>query len=168
MTSVDAIRDLLRHCQTMVETVMQDVSVEHANWLPPGTANSIGLTYLHLLNYQDHYVNAMSQGKQTIWVRDSWEGKLGHPDAMKMSREAAQERRIDPAAVRPYAEAVFVDTSTYLSDISEDELSREVQGYRGMVPVSTVLTRMAAFHTTSHLGEICALKGVQGLKGLPF
>ncbi|GIW12393.1 MAG: hypothetical protein KatS3mg061_3450 [Dehalococcoidia bacterium] len=31
-----------------------------------------------------------------------------------------------------------------------------------------LLGRFMAPHAAMHLGEICALKGIQGLKGLPF
>ncbi|GIW08783.1 MAG: hypothetical protein KatS3mg060_3588 [Dehalococcoidia bacterium] len=166
--ALTALTEVIRTANRMLLDATSDLTVEQANWLPPGTANSIGLTYAHIVNIQDRYLNTFILGQPTIWEREGWGERLGLPDAMRMSREAASDQKIDPAAFRAYAERVFAETNAYLDRVDEAELAREVQGYRGPIAVSLVLGRLMAFHAVSHLGEIAALRGVQGLKGLPF
>lgn len=166
--ALSALREAIRTANRMLLDATNDLTIEQANWLPPGTANTIGQTYAHIVNIQDRYLNTFILGQPTIWEREGWGERLGLPDAMRMSREVATQVRVDPSAFRAYAERVFDETSAYLDRVDAAELAREVQGYRGPIAVADVLARMMAFHASSHLGEIAALRGIQGLKGLPF
>ncbi len=72
-------------------------------------------------------------------------------------------------AFREYARAVYAATDAYVGGLSEAALERKVDtGFIGEQTVAFVLTNIAAWHVAEHGGEIAALKGVQGLKGLPF
>ena len=164
--ALSALREVIRTANRMVLDATSDLTVEQANWLPPGTANTIAQTYAHIVNIQDRYLNTFLHAQPTIWEREGWEERLGIPATMRMQREPGYQ--VDPAAFRPYAERVFAETNAYLDRVDAAELAREVQGYRGPLPVAEVLGRFMAFHAVSHLGEIAALRGLQGLKGLPF
>jgi hypothetical protein len=48
MGEIDFVRRETTLAWTWLETTVSDVTPEQANWLPPGTANSIGATYIHL------------------------------------------------------------------------------------------------------------------------
>jgi uncharacterized damage-inducible protein DinB len=69
--------------------------------------------------------------------------------------------------VREYAEAVRNATDEYLARLTDDELDRQVSFFGSESPVAGVLVRFVA-HTAGHAGEIAAVKGMQGLHGLPF
>ena len=56
-----------------------------------------------------------------------------------------------------------------MSSVAEEELSRDVLVKPlGQLPLVKVLDTTLLTHVFSHLGEIWALKGLQGLKGNPI
>ncbi len=166
MDIVDMLRNLVRTESTLLMNVMSDVTDEQAAWVPPGTANTIGATYAHVIRWQDNYLATIS-GQQNIWESGRWAEKLGMEGTTRMNREADEVPK-SLAAYREYAEAVFEATDSYLGALKAADLDREVQGYRGPIAVGELIPRSMLAHISRHLGEIAALKGVQGMKGLPF
>ncbi|MFN8534438.1 MAG: DinB family protein [Dehalococcoidia bacterium] len=166
--ALSSLTAVLRTANQTLLTVMDDLTIEQANWLPPGTANTIAQTYAHIVTSQDHYLNRFILAQDTIWTREGWADRLGLPEVLRMSRDAAAEMQLDPAAYRAYAEQVFAATEEYVATLTDAELTREVEGYRGPIAVVDVIGRLMTFHATTHLGEIAAIKGIQGLKGLLF
>lgn len=71
------------------------------------------------------------------------------------------------APVLEYAAAVHSATHDYLARLTEDELDRRVDFFGRENSVADVLTGFVS-HTACHAGEIAAVKGAQGLQGLPF
>lgn len=66
-----------------------------------------------------------------------------------------------------YRDAVRAATDRYLADLTADELDRQIDLMGSQRPVADALAIMVV-HIATHAGEIAALKGTQGLKGLPF
>ena len=58
--------------------------------------------------------------------------------------------------------------SPYLANLPDSELERKVQGVLGEYTLGWGIAILLCQHAAQHSGEIAALKGVQGLKGLPF
>jgi hypothetical protein len=70
---------------------------------------------------------------------------------------------------REYAKAVYAATDAYVASLGPADLERKVDtGFVGEQTVGYVLGNICVGHVAEHNGEIAALKGVQGLKGLPF
>jgi hypothetical protein len=56
-----------------------------------------------------------------------------------------------------------------VSGLTPADLEQKVDtGFVGMQTVGFILGNMCAWNVAEHNGEIGALKGAQGLKGLPF
>ena len=68
---------------------------------------------------------------------------------------------------RPVYPAVRAETDAYLAGLTPEELDRKVTTFMGELPVGAVLALFIG-HQAHHLGEVSALKGAQGVKGLPF
>ena len=66
-----------------------------------------------------------------------------------------------------YRASVRAATDAYIANLTPTELDRQVELIGSQRPVADALAIMVV-HIASHGGEIAALKGVQGLKGLPF
>ena len=66
-----------------------------------------------------------------------------------------------------YAAAVGAATDNYIATLTTKELDRLVPIMGQEWPVADVLALLVV-HASGHLGEIAALKGIQGVKGLPF
>ena len=93
--------------------------------------------------------------------------ELAMPGPMQ-SQEWSQGTAIDVDAFREYAQAVYQATDDFLADVSDDALAGEVETPLGKQPLGEFIGTIPLWHVTSHQGEISAIMGAQGLKGLPF
>jgi hypothetical protein len=77
--------------------------------------------------------------------------------------------KIDLPQVKEYAQAVYKSTDDYLATLSPDDLDRQmdIPGF-GTNSAAFYIGIAALIHPANHVGEISALKGVQGAKGYPF
>jgi hypothetical protein len=91
----------------------------------------------------------------------------GMPPAI--TPEWASALTMDLPRFQEYAEAVFAATDAYLADLPDAGLDRKIQGATGgEYTLGWGIAILLGQHGAQHSGEIAALKGVQGLKGLPF
>ncbi len=75
----------------------------------------------------------------------------------------------DVGALREYAAALFVQTAAFLESASPTDLDRLIaMPPKPPMDAATYLASFGVVHLAEHTGEISALKGVLGLKGLPF
>ena len=77
--------------------------------------------------------------------------------------------KIDLEAARKYAQAVYANTNSYLDTLTPDDLDKEMEipGF-GKNPLAYYIGMAALIHPANHVGEISAMKGMQGAKGYPF
>ena len=66
-----------------------------------------------------------------------------------------------------YGQAVRAAAEAYLARLTAEELERRVVLDGEEQPVGEVLAMVVA-HTLLHLGEVAALKGAHGARGLPW
>ena len=138
--------------------------------LPGATVTSIGSVYAHIVLSEDSIISGMCQSKPTVYETGGWKGKLNVPfeGSPALSPDWAKGLKLDLAPFREYAKAVYGATDAYLAALPDAELERKVQTPIGEQTIGWVLVALLATHLPQHSGEIAALKGVQGLKGLPF
>jgi hypothetical protein len=81
----------------------------------------------------------------------------------------ANRVKVDLEATQKYAQAVYANTEAYVSSLSAEDLERivDIPGF-GKEPLAYFLSIAAVIHPSNHIGEVSALKGVQGAKGYPF
>ena len=158
--------DALRRQTNMA---LQDTTDEQVNWAPPGTANSIGVTLLHTIGGEDLFVQQWLQGKPRLWETGNWGARIGVENAPGGERgwEECRKARFSLAAIMEYQEAVCSATAVYIAGLTPEDLDRKVMLFGSERPLADVLVLLVN-HSTAHMGEIAALKGVQGVKGLPF
>jgi hypothetical protein len=74
-------------------------------------------------------------------------------------------------ALRQYAQAVYKATDDYMAKLKESDLDREVDltqvGF-GKWKLGAFLLTFVMGHARDIMGEISAIKGVQGARGYPF
>jgi hypothetical protein len=168
MNAPEAVLELLRDARRLLVTVMQDADVELI-WRPaPGVANPIGAVYAHAIGVEDLYIQRILQGKPTLWESQAWAERLGLP-VPPNDWNGVIEARPAAEALLPYRVAVYEASDAYVTSLTPERLSDSIEFpgshwtmLRGQL-LGTVIT-----HTAGHAGEIAALKGVFGVKGLPF
>jgi len=168
MDANEYIRRQIAGARRLSDAAMQGTTEEQFNWLPPGTANSIKAAYLHMLGSEDHFVQTLIQGKPRLW-NAAWSEKIGLPltPGHDGGWEEIKAVRVKLAPVQAYAQAVRAATDAYLARLDAGELERGVS-WAGEPRQAADLLVMLVNHTASHAGEMAAIKGLQGVKGLPF
>jgi len=169
MKTIDYIRHEQGSMRRLVEMTMIDMTPEMFNWGPPGTANTISATFLHLVNVQDEFIHQILQGKPTLWEREKWSQRTGveNPPGMGEDWSSFKNRKVELKPMLEYKDAVWTATDAFLETLTEADLDRLVDFAGGQRPMASVLT-LAAVQAAGHVGEIAALKGIQGVKGLPI
>jgi len=134
--------------------------------LPGATVGSIGSIYLHALASEDWAIQQLIQGKPKLIDSGDWLARLGMQPAKDPDWSKAN---MDAAVMKELAQTIYAATDAYLNSISDADLDKEIPWHSGQTHTAGwVLADVIHAHLGTHAGEIAALKGVQGLKGLPF
>jgi hypothetical protein len=168
MTPNDAFDTLFAEGHRTLDTVMADMPQEMLAWQPPGTALPIGMIFAHAVGLEDLYLRQIIQQQPLLWQEQSWERRLGHPQAPNQWN-ILKLLPPDMAELRAYQAAVFAQSRAYVHALSASDFDQPLTfpGSTWSMTIGQLLGVVVA-HTFGHAGEIAALKGVQGAKGLPF
>jgi uncharacterized damage-inducible protein DinB len=151
----------------MLQTALNNVPAE-AMWRePPGNTNRVGSIYAHAVGVEDLYVQQILQERVMAWESGGWGEKLGRQSAPNLWESAGSA--IDLDAFLQYRRSVYTTSELYIASLSPDGFDRMV-GFPGRdwsMSVAQLLTVVIS-HNTGHAGEIAALNGVFGGKGLPY
>ena len=85
--------------------------------------------------------------------------------------EWARSVKIDLAALRQYAQAVYAATDQFVASLDADALAKPLDLSAlgiGQTTVGAFVCGIVLQHANHHCGEIACLKGLQGAKGYPF
>jgi DinB superfamily len=167
MDIFEYIKRQMAGVRRMVDMTMKDMTPELFNWATPGTANTISATFIHFMSVEDNFIQAVIQGKPRVWDSGGWSEKTGVQKTPSIG-ENWDEFKHRQVAIQPlldYKTAVWAATDAYLATLTEEELDRKVKFAGGERTVADMLL-MSMSQSLSHNGEIAALKGVQGAKGL--
>ncbi len=169
---MDAI-ELLRHQITSawdwLDTIVTDITEEQANWQPPGTANSIGTTYAHLVVTADAGFNTQLYGGMPL-IATEFKGQVGLSKPFNASGgwDDWSAVQVDWKALRGYGRAVHEDVFRHIKALVSDHLELRVD----MTPYGLgvwkgidIFDLHGIDHPRLHGGEIACLKGMQGLEG---
>ncbi len=173
MNTVELIRQNVKTAHEWFEGTVAGVSDEMAHARPAGNAHPIGSRYAHMVVGEDTMVNAILKGGAPLYA-SAWAGKTGIPDpdkAFSTSLEWAQNVRIDLDELRSYAQAVYENTDRYLASVDPEELERTIDlsaMEMGSWSLGSFLLTFVLGHARDIMGEISALKGIQGEQGYPF
>jgi hypothetical protein len=151
------------------DSVMLETTEEQINWTPPGTANSIGVTLVHMISGLDNSIQSILQEKPKLWESAGWGEKLGlsGPPGRVHGWDEIKSKHLELEPILGYAAAVRAVTDAYLTTMTAKDLDCPVSLFNSERPAADVVV-MQISHLLGHSGEIAALKGMQGVKGLPF
>jgi len=169
MNATQFIRQQVEEAEGLSNAAVTGVTDEQFNWLPPGTMNPIKSTWLHAVGGEDLFFQLIIQGRPPLWATGGWADRIGLAQTPGGGQgwDEARNTALAQAPVLAYAATVRDATHEYLAHLTEDELDRRVNFFGTEGSVAEVLARFVS-HTACHAGEIAAVKGMQGLQGLPF
>ena len=169
MDVLEYIQRQMAGMRRSVNNVMKDMTPELFNGATPGTANAISATFVHFMNAEDNFIHKVIQGKPSVWESDSWSEKTGisKPPSIGEDWSSYKHRQIAIQPLLNYQAAVWAATDAYLAALKPEELERKVKFAGGERTVADMLL-LSVSQALGHAGEIAALKGVKGAKGLPI
>jgi len=164
MNAPSYARSQLESAFDNVDLCMQGLDDDTYNWQPSGTCNPISKLHVHIVSSMDFFTNSILQGKRSGWPEVAAQvGLPTNPQEMWQS-----QTRVSMDAIVNYGKDVRTRVMEYISGLSDADLDRELDTkILGVKSVGWVL-QFCGMHMSSHAGEISAVKGMQGLKGLPF
>lgn len=176
----EVLRETFQQAFNLLEVTMSDVTTEQLHWVPPGNMNPIGATYVHILLSHDGLVNGMLRKKPPIFLTPTWKDNIGLSEMPPMPgpgtqglpdwSDWARRVQIDMEPLKTYAQALYTDMDEYLASLSSEELHQIVDASNagmGEMPLVKYLILIILGHANIHCGEICSLKGLQGMNGFP-
>lgn len=168
MDGVASIKETLGLARQYLEAAIQETEAATlARRLPNATIGPIGEIYGHTIGNEDWAFNQLIQGKDQLLKSGGWATKLGlDPAATEHDWLAVAENHFD--TLQEYGKAVFAATDAFLDSISDTDLDRPIDFFGRKESMGWVIADTVLVHVAFHSGEIAALKGVMGLKGLPW
>ncbi|TAK55503.1 MAG: DinB family protein [Dehalococcoidia bacterium] len=149
---------------SLMNGTAQGMSDEQYNFRPEGTCNPIAKNHVHALTAIDFFLNFLAQGKSPLWQPVA--AATGLP---QNSLEIWKfDGKVPLDAIATYGKQVQQSALDYVATLSDADLDREIDTkFIGTQNVAFLL-QLSGMHTVGHTGDMAALKGLQGLKGLPF
>ncbi len=171
MNAVELLTSQIRQAHGVVSGTVADLTPEQAAWSPGGEANGIGAELLHLIAAEDMFLTMMTS-RQPL-AMGPYAGKTGasEPHPMGGYGDWAKRVQADVPQVKDYMAAVFKNTEEYVASLTPEDLDREVDlspAGMGKMSLGDFITMTSVIHPSNHIGEISAMKGIQGAKGYSF
>ena len=167
MDGPEYVRRQLTAARRFFDATLKDVTDEELRWMPAGSANPAGAALVHVLHAQDVWVHETLQGGQRIWEREGLGARFGLESSPGRDWDELRRTAFEAEPLLEYGAAVWAATEDYAARLTSEELDRSVTFFRGERPVADVLTILIN-HLVGHLGEVSALRGMQGTTGLPL
>lgn len=175
MNTVELIQYSLGFAFDLLQQVVADLTQEQANWMPPGTANSISTLYWHIISYVDMIVHDWAIGQAPLKETGGWQEKvviaapeLDPDDPMGELRAVRAGLCVHLPALHEYAEATARTLREWLCSLTPADLERKIDTTIGELSLAQMLEAYIIWHINVHCGEIAAIKGCQGLAGYPW
>jgi hypothetical protein len=148
----------------LLNTCAGGMNDEQYNWKPAGTANVIAKSHVHTISSIDFFINGIIRGGELGWPKIAQEhGLPGNPLQIW-----THDGRVPMSPMLEYAESVQKSALEFVATLKDADLDREIDTqFFGKKSVAWLL-QLAGTHSVGHGGDIAAVKGMQGLKGLPF
>ena len=164
MDALNLLRGETGLADGLMTQVLAGVTDEQAVWQPAGgTTNPIASIAVHAYFTQDRIVARLA-GREMIAESGGWAQRLG------INPSAIWTPLADPSMeiVRGYAAAVQEATRAFLDSFDPVRFDEDMELPFGRRTVADALGLALVVHKSAHLGEIAALIGAQGGKGLPI
>jgi len=171
MSTVATVKQLFEETYPLVDFVVDDLTLAELKKVHDGaTIMSILAIYTHIALAEDWMVQDLVKGGQQLWQSSGWATKIGLEEKNGfISEEQAQSvTEAQWAEIKAYTAAVRASTMAYLDSATDADLAQPKELYGKPRTIGYVIANYAFFHILQHQGELAALKGVMGKKGMPY
>lgn len=169
MNAIQATRETLGLVHDYVEAAIADCSQETLRRTFPGaTIGCIASIYVHAIDSEDWTVQQLIQNKPKLIDSGQWYQRWGLPHPSSGVEIDWTTADVPLEAMREYARTVYAATDEWLSRATDADLDQLIDWHSGPKTAGWVIADTIHVHLPFHAGEISSLKGLMGLKGLPW
>lgn len=170
MNGIQATSETLGLVHDYLDAAIGDCAPETLTKTFPGsTVGAIMPIYIHALDSEDWAIQELIQGKPKLIESDKWYERWGLPAPSSGIEPDWESANVPLAAVQEYAKAVYAATADWLSRATDADLDQQIDWHSGQKKsAGWVLADVIHVHLPFHAGEIASIKGMMGLKGLPW
>ncbi len=162
----DFMKQLLDRNEVYLLDAVDGLDTDTFHRQPGPESNSIAWLVWHLSRVQDNHVSAMA-GTDHVWLTEGWVKRMDLGlEPMDRGRghtpeQVAAFRVSDVSVLMDYYEAVRNATNTFLDELDDADLAREVPAVtgEGTVPLAQRL-EMALVDVLQHTGQAAYLRGL--------
>ena len=160
-TQIDSKRYLLN-------SVLKSITDEQLSWSPPGTLSTIGVIWLHMMAAEDSFISILSK-QDKLWDTEGWKETFGLENYPNIGEDwsAFEQDKLTVENLRAYTKAVQEHMDAHLASINDDVLDEKIKFFTDSDPKASLWALLVS-HPLEHIGEIAAIKGMQGEQGMPF
>ena len=149
----------------MGDIALQELTPEVAHFDAGGTTNTIAQLMARSDDGRGRRFQPQSEARHPPIETDGWAEKAGIP----LERGAGPGKdELNIEAFAQYRESAKKSASSYIESMDLKDLDKAVEWFDGPRPAHHIIQIIVINHMLGHSGEVSTLKGVQGLKGLPF
>jgi hypothetical protein len=164
MDAVTFAKGQIEHAFSILNTIATGMTDEQYNMSPGGTANTPAKSHVHALTAMDFFVNGIIRGGEIEWKTF---GPANGLPANPMEIWAFSGT-VQLAPMSDYSAKVKAAVLEYVGSLKDSDLDREIETQFFGKQTAAWIIQLGVVHLTGHAGDIAAVKGIQGLKGLPF
>lgn len=165
MRSADLLVDGFDRIREAVHDTVNGLSSEELAWRPGGRANSIGWLIWHLTRVQDDHL-AAAAGHGQLWTDQGWADRFELPldraatGYGHTSAQVALVRMRSPELLVGYHEAVYGETVSYVTGLTDLDLDRIVD--ESWDPPVTLGVRLVSVLSDDlqHAGQAALIRGL--------
>ena len=168
MKGLDYLKHQVMWMRSLQTSVIEDIEDEMLTKKPMGTTSSIGVIWLHMISGEDNFLSIIS-GEDSLWESEGWKNRFGLDKAPNMGEDWSkyEDAEITNELLKGYTTEISGRTQSYLDALEDGSLDETVNFFTDEDPKAKVWGLLIG-HTLIHAGEIAAIKGTLGEKGLPF
>jgi hypothetical protein len=164
MDAITFATEQIKQAFGIVEMTANGMTDEQYNLAPAGTANSPAKSHVHALTSMDFFVNGVIGQRPLQWAGFAAEQGLpanpmeiwGYTGTIKLEPMQAYSGKVKEAVL------------DYVGSLKDSDLDRKIETQFFGTQTAAWIIQLGVVHLTGHAGDVAAIKGIQGLKGLPF
>jgi hypothetical protein len=164
MDAVTFAKGQIEQAFSILNTIATGMTDEQYNMSPGGSANTPAKSHVHALTAMELFVNGIIRGEEI-------EGKTFGP-ANGLPANPMEiwgfSGTVQLAPMNDYSAKVKAAVLEYVGSLKDSDLDREIETQFFGKQTAAWIIQLGVVHLTGHAGDIAAIKGIQGLKGLPF
>lgn len=164
MDAITYVKGQLEQAFGIMNVSAAGMTDEQYNFNAGGTCNTPAKSHVHAASSIDFFINLIIGQGKTHW--DAVAKAHGLPESPLAIWQ--HEAPIPFAPIDQYSKDVQNAALEVVSKLTADDLDREFETNFIGKKSGSFLLQLTCVHVTGHGGDIAAIKGMQGLKGLPF